>query len=193
MHCPKRVDAKSKPFIEDDQSLMHTAVAFCPKISYSEYVTDVFGEVQRRYCEDMPAEELKSLVEIQSAHIDGTMTADKREDKLSWLKKTPVDGKICRVLSNVRCLFEGVDVPTLDAVLFLSSKKSKVEIVQAVGRALRTASDKKFGYIIFDGAAQSFFVVNSSGLKTGRDYVCYNCSKTKLEENIKPYINTTDE
>ena len=144
----KRVDVKSKPFIEDDQSLMHTAVAFCPKIKYSEYITEIFSEVQRRYCADMPAEDLKSLVEIQSAHIDGTMPADKREDKLSWLKTTPVDGNICRVLSNVRCLSEGVDVPTLDAVLFLSSKKSKVEIVQAVGRALRTARDKKYGSII---------------------------------------------
>ena len=144
----KRVDVKSKPFIEDDQSLMHTAVAFCPKIKYSEYITEIFSEVQRRYCADMPAEVLNSFVEIQSAHIDGTMTADKREDKLSWLKTTPVDGNICRVLSNVRCLSEGVDVPTLDAVLFLSSKKSKVEIVQAVGRALRTARDKKYGYII---------------------------------------------
>ena len=144
----KRVDVKSKPFIEDDQSLMHTAVAFCPKIKYSEYITEIFSEVQRRYCADMPAEVLNSFVEIQSAHIDGTMPADKREDKLSWLKTTPVDGNICRVLSNVRCLSEGVDVPTLDAVLFLSSKKSKVEIVQAVGRALRTARDKKYGYII---------------------------------------------
>ena len=144
----KRVDAKSKPFIEDDQSLMHTAVAFCPKISYSEYIKNIFGEVQRCYCEDMPAEDLKSLVEIQVDHIDGTMNSVKRNEKLRWLKTTPIDGNICRVLSNVRCLSEGVDVPTLDAVLFLSSKKSKVEIVQAVGRALRTARDKKFGYII---------------------------------------------
>ena len=144
----KRVDTKSKPLIEDDKNLMHTAVAFCPKIKYSEYITEIFSEVQRRYCADMPAEVLNSFVEIQAAHIDGTMPADKREDKLSWLKTTPVDGNICRVLSNVRCLSEGVDVPTLDAVLFLSSKKSKVEIVQAVGRALRTARDKKFGYII---------------------------------------------
>ena len=144
----KRVDAKSKPFIEDDQGLMHTAVAFCPKISYSEYITEIFSEVQRRYCADMPAEDLKSLVEIQTEHIDGTMNSDKRNGKLNWLKTTPIDGNICRVLSNVRCLSEGVDVPTLDAVLFLSSKKSKVEIVQAVGRALRTAHDKKFGYII---------------------------------------------
>ena len=144
----KRVESKSKPFIEDDQGLMHTAVAFCPKISYSEYVTDIFSEVQRRYCEDMPAEDLKSLAEVQVAHIDGTMNSDKRNKKLGWLKTTPIDGNICRVLSNVRCLSEGVDVPTLDAVLFLSSKKSKVEIVQAVGRALRTARDKKYGYII---------------------------------------------
>ncbi len=144
----KRVDVKSKPFIEDDQSLMHTAVAFCPKISYSEYITGIFNEVQQKYCADMPAEDLKSLVEIQVAHIDGTMNSINRNKKLHWLKNTTIDGNICRVLSNVRCLSEGVDVPTLDAVLFLSSKKSKVEIVQAVGRALRTARDKKYGYII---------------------------------------------
>lgn len=144
----KRVDTGSKSLIADDKGLMHTAVAFCPKISYSEYITEIFSEVQKKYCADMPPEVLNSFVEIQSAHIDGTMPADKREKKLSWLKNTPLEGNICRVLSNVRCLSEGVDVPTLDAVLFLSSKKSKVEIVQAVGRALRTARDKKYGYII---------------------------------------------
>ena len=99
----------------------------CPKISASKKI----------------AATLKGLG-VEAEHVDGTMSADVRQQKLSWLKNAVE----CRILTNVRCLSEGVDVPSLDAVLFLSSRKSKVEIVQAVGRVMRKASDKKYGYII---------------------------------------------
>ncbi|MBR2732996.1 MAG: DEAD/DEAH box helicase, partial [Selenomonadaceae bacterium] len=76
------------------------------------------------------------------------MSAVARAAKLQRLKSTPIDGNACTVLHNVRCLSEGVDVPALDAIIFLASKRSEVEIVQAVGRVMRNAPHKKFGYII---------------------------------------------
>ena len=52
------------------------------------------------------------------------------------------------LISNARCLTEGVDVPNIDGVLFADPKRSTIDIVQAVGRALRLADGKDFGYII---------------------------------------------
>src|SRR5690606_13341201 len=54
----------------------------------------------------------------------------------------------CRILSNVRCLSEGVDVPALDAVLFLTPRNSQVDVVQSVGRVMRNAPGKKLGYVV---------------------------------------------
>ena len=54
----------------------------------------------------------------------------------------------CRILTNVRCLSEGVDVPSLDAVMFLSARSSLVDVVQSVGRVMRRSERKKYGYII---------------------------------------------
>ena len=54
----------------------------------------------------------------------------------------------CRILSNVRCLSEGVDVPALDAVLFLTPRNSQVDVVQSVGRVMRKSEGKKRGYVV---------------------------------------------
>ena len=51
-------------------------------------------------------------------------------------------------MSNARCLTEGIDVPALDAILFLHPRKSDIDVVQAVGRVMRRAEGKEFGYII---------------------------------------------
>jgi predicted helicase len=85
----------------------------------------------------------------EANHVDGSMGAAEKEQHLSWLKATPpVD--TCRILSNVRCLSEGVDVPALDAVLFLTPRNSQVDVVQSVGRVMRKPRDgsKKLGYVI---------------------------------------------
>ncbi|MBR0519659.1 hypothetical protein IJJ97_07700, partial [bacterium] len=80
-------------------------------------------------------------------HIDGSMSALQREQLLDGLKSEPEEG-YCNILTNAKCLSEGVDVPSLDAVIFLSPKKSKADIVQSVGRVMRLAPNKKYGYII---------------------------------------------
>ena len=88
-----------------------------------------------------------STVICKAEHVDGTMNATEKEAKLTWLKSEPTDNH-CHILSNVRCLSEGVDVPALDAVLFLTPRNSQVDVVQSVGRVMRNAPGKMRGYVI---------------------------------------------
>ena len=80
-------------------------------------------------------------------HIDGSMDAITKGQLLDWLRADPEENH-CKILFNVRCLSEGVDVPALDAVVFLSPRKSQVDVVQTVGRVMRTAPGKTRGYVI---------------------------------------------
>ena len=100
------------------------------------------------YYKELPDEQQQKMVVVESDHIDGTMTATTRGQKLSWMKSVPKASMQCRILTNVRCLSEGVDVPSLDAVMFLSARNSQVDVVQSVGRVMRRAPGKKYGYII---------------------------------------------
>ena len=85
--------------------------------------------------------------ECECEHIDGSMSSVEKDRCLKWLKEEPQEGH-CKILCNVRCLSEGVDVPSLDAVAFLSPRKSEVEVVQIVGRVMRRAPNKTRGYVI---------------------------------------------
>lgn len=79
-------------------------------------------------------------------HVDGTMDSKKRNDRLSWLESDK--GEKIKVLSNAKCLTEGIDVPALDSVIFFNPRKSQIDITQAVGRAIRKAEGKKMGYVL---------------------------------------------
>lgn len=139
----------------DDVQPMQRAVAFCQVIEpttgkthkvSSKQISEMFQAVVAAYQESAEDEELEGLA-CQTQHVDGSMNAAEKEAKINWLKETP-PANTCRILSNVRCLSEGVDVPALDAVLFLSPRSSQVEVVQSVGRVMRKAPGKKLGYVI---------------------------------------------
>lgn len=130
-----------------DPEPMKRAVAFCRDIKTSKRITNNLNNYSKDYILSLKEEAKKKMVDISSKHIDGGMNALEREDLLSWLKED-VEEKECRILTNARCLSEGVDVPNLDAVLFLSAKNSQVDVVQSVGRVMRKAPYKKYGYII---------------------------------------------
>lgn len=85
---------------------------------------------------------------VSVRHVDGTMRASIRNEKMKWLKESGSDPKECRILSNARCLSEGIDVPALDGVVFLQPRRSKTDVVQSVGRVMRKAEGKKYGYVI---------------------------------------------
>lgn len=144
----KRVDEGSESVKEIDPGLMHKAVAFCSKITASKATTDSFNKYAKVLAETFDDHIDEPTVQVSARHIDGTMKADERNTLLTWLREAPTDGEECRILTNVRCLSEGVDVPSLDAVIFLSSRDSQVDVVQSVGRVMRTAPGKKYGYII---------------------------------------------
>lgn len=125
---------------------MKRAIAFTGTIKDSKMITEMFSTVVDEYLykeQNMSGPQFK--IEIQ--HADGTMNAVEKNEKIDWLK-SEVPDNTCRVLSNARFLTEGVDVPDLDAVMFLKPRKSKIDIAQAVGRVMRTADGKDYGYII---------------------------------------------
>ncbi|MDC0994042.1 DEAD/DEAH box helicase family protein [bacterium] len=109
---------------------------------------NVIDEYRATLLKEDPSAPLTRLI-CETEHVDGGMSATEKNAKLQWLKdETPPE--TCRVLSNVRCLSEGVDVPALDAVLFLTPRNSQVDVVQSVGRVMRKPKDgnKKLGYVV---------------------------------------------
>ncbi|MCQ3954920.1 MAG: helicase, partial [Chloroflexi bacterium] len=148
------VNALSKQFIGDDGKTkeidpepMRRAVAFCPSIAASKKIMSLFNQLSDVYLNALAPEKKRDMVVVESQHMDGTMSAPKREEGLRWVKEA-TEGNACRILTNVRVLSEGVDVPSLDAVMFLSAKNSQVDVVQSVGRVMRRSPGKKYGYII---------------------------------------------
>ena len=130
-------------FINDPMP-MKRAVAFNSSIKVSKQFVAMFEEVQN---ELMLNSHDDSIVNVQLAHVDGTDNALVRKNRIDWLKENTTDNS-CRVLSNARCLSEGIDVPALDAVMFLNPRNSIVDIIQSVGRVMRRAEGKQYGYII---------------------------------------------
>ncbi|MCB1658468.1 MAG: DEAD/DEAH box helicase, partial [Pseudomonadales bacterium] len=141
-----------------DPNPMRRAVAFCQVIepSYkgnthkvsSKNIAKMFQAVVEAYQEQEAQQAtIDTYLQCHAEHIDGSMNASQKEEKLTWLKEETPEST-CRILSNVRCLSEGVDVPALDAVLFLTPRNSQVDVVQSVGRVMRKAEGKKRGYVI---------------------------------------------
>ncbi|MEC6126854.1 type ISP restriction/modification enzyme [Acinetobacter ursingii] len=156
----------SETDLQDDPNPMQRAVAFCQVIEphtskgkskqhkvSSKNIAAMFQAVVEQYQtyeiqhNPQDADLIENSLQCIAEHIDGGMNATTKEEKLQWLKAQPEENQ-CKILSNVRCLSEGVDVPSLDAVLFLTPRNSQVDVVQSVGRVMRLAPNKKRGYII---------------------------------------------
>jgi predicted helicase len=127
---------------------MKRAIAFCQSIALSKMFSSEFMNVVKEYIENEEVDEqYKTELEVELHHVDGTYNAERRNERLNWLKDD-LDKNICRVLTNARCLSEGVDVPALDAIMFLHPRKSQIDVVQSVGRVMRRAENKDMGYVI---------------------------------------------
>lgn len=163
-----KLDLRNDVSIGDDCQPMRRAVGFAQVIrpserydrtssmAFAEYFDKIIedyktAEVAKRKKENPGFDEAKFLethrLRCESKHIDGSMNAMEKDELLTWLRTEPAEN-VCKLLFNVRCLSEGVDVPALDAVLFLSPRKSMVDVVQTVGRVMRKAPGKKRGYVI---------------------------------------------
>ena len=121
---------------------MKRAIAFSRTIEDSKRLSAQFENVVNDY---LNSEEGYS---VNVRHVDGNMNALEKNEALDWLASDDIPEDSARILSNVRFLTEGIDVPNLDAIIFLSPRKSQVDIVQAVGRIIRKFEGKDYGYII---------------------------------------------
>ncbi len=171
-----KIDLRSSDDCGSEENYMKRAVGFAQIINQdtdnlrasSKQYARYFNDVVSRYKEKEKAFLKKHFgrewnedtynsahrLTVESRHIDGSMNATDKEELLTWLKEEPED-HVCRILFNVRCLSEGVDVPSLDAVIFLAPRRSPVDVVQTVGRVMRIAPGKKRGYVILPIAVPS--------------------------------------
>lgn len=134
-----------------DPEPMHRAVAFASTIRASKRFSDAFESVVATYTEAIRIsghdDDVAQPLAAHVRHVDGTMNMLAREHEMDWLKGR-AGANEARVLTNAKCLSEGVDVPALDAVMFLHPRKSVVDVVQSVGRVMRLSPGKQYGYII---------------------------------------------
>ena len=110
------------------------AVSFHSSIARAQEFQRLSREFNRAFPE---------LPEVASFHVSGKMASGERADVLRDFAASGPS-----LVTNARCLTEGVDVPKIDCVLFADPKGSKIDVVQAVGRALRLAAGKLRGHII---------------------------------------------
>lgn len=128
-----------------DHQPMRRAIAFCKDIRSSKLISNEFGNVVEEFNDATTTDDEAIRCEVK--HVDGTFNAKTRGELLHWLSDDVEAGE-CKILSNARCLSEGVDVPALDAIMFLHPRKSQIDVVQSVGRVMRRAEGKKLGYVI---------------------------------------------
>jgi len=134
--------------LEFDPKPMKRALAFCQSIKKSEIIEDEFTQVVDEYINSDLIEDTPRL-RTEVRHIDGSYNASAREEMLNWLKADAGEDT-CRILTNAKVLSEGVDVPALDAIMFMHPRKSQIDVVQSVGRVMRRdpKGEKKLGYVI---------------------------------------------
>lgn len=140
-----------------DTAPSQRAINFCKSINTSKNIKDSFETIMECYDEELKKKSFKNL-KISIDHIDGTMNCKDRLEKLENLNA--FEPNTCKVLSNARCLSEGVDVPALDSIVFFDGKSAMVDIIQAVGRVMRKAKRKKRGYIILPIALEESEIKN---------------------------------
>ena len=121
---------------------MRRAIAFCNRIDASKLIETHFAPV----VDSFAGHDEGARFRVAVRHVDGTMGASARGARLDWLDAPPEN--TCHILSNARCLAEGVDVPALDAILFLHPRNSQIDVVQSVGRVMRKAPGKRLGHVI---------------------------------------------
>ena len=172
------------------------------ELGTSKNIEAMFPEISHLYLNSKSYEERKKFVSIECKHVDGTMNTSERNDILRWLAGDNADddigggNRICRVVSNVRCLSEGVDVPALDAVVFMAPKKSQIDIVQSVGRVMRNfrrgeEGGKKYGYIVLPVALRPGEDIGEALEESDRFKEVWNvlCALRSHDENFNAQVN----
>jgi len=134
------------------------------------------------------------LLACDIRHVDGNKNALERADTIAWLRAGDPGGA-CRIVTNARCLSEGIDVPALDAVIFLEPKQSQVDVIQAVGRVMRRAPHKDVGYVILPVVVPSGTSLLDDAVLNGSDFkAVWKVLKAlrSHDERLDVLINTAD-
>ena len=134
------------------------------------------------------------LLQCEVRHVDGSKHALERADTIAWLRQGDPDGA-CRIVTNARCLTEGIDVPALDAVIFLEPKQSQIDVIQAVGRVMRRSAHKKVGYVILPVVVPSGTSLLDDKVLSGSDFkAVWKVLKAlrSHDERLDVEINTAD-
>jgi superfamily II DNA or RNA helicase len=112
-----------------------------------QHAVSFHGSIQRaelfKTHNDAFSKSFRSYGKLETFHVSGKTPTGTRARVISEFARAER-----ALITNARCLTEGVDVPGIDCVLFADPRRSAVDIVQAVGRALRPAIGKQFGYVI---------------------------------------------
>ena len=201
--------------------LFATKIGDITDLGSSKNIEAMFPEVSRLYLKSKESyEERKKYVSIECKHVDGTMNTSERNSILNWLSEEDTNNNAfllkrgvgenlsfgtkekfsptntCKVLTNVRCLSEGVDVPALDAVVFMAPKKSQIDIVQSVGRVMRNfrrgeEGGKKYGYIILPVALRPGENINEALEESERFKEVWSvlCALRSHDENFNAQVN----
>ena len=179
--------------------LFATKIGDITDLGSSKNIEAMFPEVSKLYLKSkQSAEERLKYISIEAKHVDGSMNTSERNAILSWLAGDDgtASSHVCRVVSNVRCLSEGVDVPALDAVVFMAPKKSQIDIVQSVGRVMRNfrrgeEGGKKYGYIILPVALRPGENINEALEESDRFKEVWSvlCALRSHDENFNAQVN----
>ncbi|MYB29486.1 MAG: DEAD/DEAH box helicase [Cenarchaeum sp. SB0663_bin_5] len=145
--------------VDEPPNLLNRILVFHNKIPNSKRFIKAFKKVV-----DIENERNNQTIHVDTQHVDGKDRAKDRVKSINWLENTSED--TVHVLSNVRCLSEGVDVPSLDGVVFYEPRQSVVDVVQAVGRVIRTHPSKKMGYVIVPVVVSKNEAISSSADKS---------------------------
>ncbi len=147
-------------------------IAFTNTVRASKQVAAALTTLTQRAVAARSAESTERVsLCLDAHHVEGGMNAFQRSSKLDWLRDSASLGPAeARLLSNARCLSEGVDVPALDAVVFLAPKRSDTDIVQAVGRVMRQAPGKTCGHVVLPVVVPEGQLMHSDEVIEGSDF-----------------------
>ncbi len=180
------------------QDAAQRVIAFTNRIRNSQLVERYWNPVVEAVAAAVhgrtAAGDRAELLGCDVRHVDGSKNALERADTIAWLRQGDPDGA-CRIVTNARCLTEGIDVPALDAVIFLEPKQSQIDVIQAVGRVMRRAEHKDVGYVILPVVVPSGASLLDDQVLSGSDFkAVWKVLKAlrSHDERLDVAINTAD-
>ena len=139
---------------QDTHQHARSAIAFTSRVPHSKLAAELWRDVATWH-QNVSEGGAKTYLNLTVDHLEAKTPSSERNTLIESLRQATSDGD-CRILTNVGVLSEGVDIPALDAIVFLQSRSSPVDVTQAVGRVMRRAEGKKIGYVVIPVVVPAF-------------------------------------